>query len=91
MEEYEVSILIDAGNGITVKAESPEHAAELAYDSDKTQVMLCHHCSSNVDIGDCTGVIVYDAAGKEVYNDTWYNDTIEPLKAKIKELEAKGK
>ena len=51
-EEYDVSILIDASNGISVKAESPEHAAELAYDSEGVSPGLCHHCSSAVEVGD---------------------------------------
>lgn len=88
MENYEVSILIDASNGMTVNAASPEIAADLAYESDKAQPSLCHHCASEVTLGDCTGIIVFDVSGKEVYNDTWSYQEIKSLKAKIKELES---
>ena len=89
MAKYDVTILIDACNGVTVDAESPDDAADLAYDSDGASPGICHYCSRVVELGDCLGVIVYDESGEEVLNDTVSDGIIKRLEAKIKGLESK--
>ena len=89
MDKYEVTILIDACNGVTVEAESPEEAADLAYETKEASPNICHHCSSELNIGDCIGVIVFNSDDEELYNDTVSDETIKRLESRIKELESK--
>lgn len=71
-QEYEVTILIDACVNVTVRAGSPEEAAELAEEMDEASVTLCHACARDLQVGDATGVLVYkpDSTGTHPILDT---------------------
>lgn len=58
-QDYEVTILIDACVNVTVRANSPEEAAELAEEVDEASVTLCNECADHLQVGDLTGVLVY--------------------------------
>lgn len=69
MENYNVSLIFSADWGVEVQANSPEEAAEKAYNSDEASSSVCHQCAGNINIGDCIRVIVYDESGEEVLDD----------------------
>lgn len=68
MSKYSVSVFFDACKFVNVEAESPEQAADMAYD-EAGYVGLCHQCSGEVEIGDAVRAIVYDESGEEVADD----------------------
>lgn len=81
MDEYKVSVLVDASCGFTVRAETPEAAAELADELYfQAEHGLCHQCARVLDVGDPIGAIVW-LNGAEVL------DTSHPA-ARIRALEA---
>lgn len=60
MSEYECTVLVDASRGFTVKAGSPEEAADLAQDQYyQGETGICHQCSRNIDLGEPYAVLVY--------------------------------
>ena len=68
MSKYSVSVIFDACKCVDVEAESPEQAANIAYD-EAGYVGLCHQCSGEVEMGDAVRAIVYDESGDEVADD----------------------
>ena len=68
MSKYSVSVIFDACKCVDVEAESPEQAADMAYD-EAGYVGLCHQCSGEVEMGDAVRAIVYDESGDEVADD----------------------
>jgi chromosome segregation ATPase len=68
VKDYEVTLLIDATIGMTVKANSPEEAAEKAEEKADFR-SLCHQCSKELQTGDCYGAYVY-ADGEQVGDTT---------------------
>jgi len=89
--EYNVSLIFSADMGITVNADSPEEAAEIAYSSDQATPSLCHQCANDVNLGDCVRVIVYDSDDNEVLDDGFERNQITGLSARIAELEQLAK
>lgn len=87
MSNYSVSLIFSADWGIDIEAESPEEAAESAYNHDESSVSVCHQCAGHINIGDCIRVIVYDENGNEVLDDGYDQKTIESLTAKVVALE----
>ena len=70
LKEYEVTILIDASNSVSVRARTPEEAAELAEDMEEASVTLCHACAKTIEIADAVGCHVYDVAEDKMVLDT---------------------
>jgi len=89
MNKYNVSLIFSADWGVEVKAESPEDAANQAYNSDEASVSVCHQCAGNINIGDCIRVIVYDESGQEMLDDGYEQKEIALLRSRVAELEAK--
>lgn len=67
--KYSACVIIGASVGGEVEADTPEDAAEKAYETFETP-SICHHCSGVIEIGDAIGVIIYDENNNEVYDDT---------------------
>lgn len=87
MEKYNVSIIIDAANSVEVWADSPEAAAEAAYDHEAAHVTLCHQCSSDVGLGDAVRAIVYNADNtKELYDDGRVTAGPDPLREIVRKF-----
>lgn len=81
MNEYSVTVLVDASRSYTVKAESPEAAIEQAeelYSSGSSG--LCHHCSGKLDVGGAVGAIAY-CEDKEVLDTSYQAARIAALEA----------
>ena len=81
MNEYSVTVLVDASRSYTVKAESPEAAIERAeelYSGESSG--LCHHCSGKLDVGEAVGAIVY-CEDKEVLDTSYQASRIAALEA----------
>jgi len=88
MNKYNVSISFGASNGIEVEADSPEQAAEMAYNHDSASPSLCHQCSKEVELGDAVSVTVFDETGlDELFCDGWQEEEIAKLRARGEELE----
>lgn len=68
MKEYEVCAVFGASRSGTIMANSIEEAEEKAYD-ELGYASLCHHCSREIDIGDCNGTLIYED-GEEVFDST---------------------
>lgn len=88
-EKYNVSLIFSADFEVEVEADSPDDAAEKAYNSDAVSVSLCHQCSKDINIGDCYRVIVCDEAGNEVIDDGYELAKIKQQAAEIATLTAK--
>lgn len=69
MSKFSVSLVFSADSGLDVEADSPEEAAEIAYNSNEANPSLCHECAGEVNLGDCIRVIVHDENDKEVFDD----------------------
>ena len=81
MNEYSVTVLVDASRNYTVKAESPEAAIERAeelYSGESSG--LCHHCSGKLDVGGAVGAIAY-CEDKEVLDTSYQASRIAALEA----------
>lgn len=87
-QQYECTVLLDASNGQTVFANSPEEAAELAQDAamEDGAGSLCHYCSKHTDTGDIYGVVVYED-DNEVLNTTYHAEREKSLQGKIDALQ----
>lgn len=87
-QQYECTVLIDASNGQTVMAESPQEAAELACDAavEEGAGSLCHYCSKHTEAGDVYGVVVYQD-GKQVLDTTYATERENDLNKKIDALQ----
>lgn len=85
---YEVALIFSANNGLMVESETPEEAAEIAANSEKASVRLCHHCARTINLGDHVRTIVYDEGGNEVYDDDYVVLDIERLRAENAALQA---
>lgn len=87
-KQYECTVLLDASNGQTVFANSPEEAAELAQDAamEDGAGSLCHYCSRHTDTGDIYGVVVYEG-DNEVLNTTYHAEREKSLQGKIDALQ----
>lgn len=85
---YTCTILLDASNGQTVVASSPEEAAGLAQDAaiEDGAGSLCHYCSRHTDVGDIYGVVVYDD-DNEVLNTVYHAEREKSLQGKIDALQ----
>ena len=70
LKDYNVVILIDASNSVSVRARTPEEAAELAEDMEEASVTLCHACARTIEIADAVGCHVYDVAENKMVLDT---------------------
>ena len=89
-KQYEVTVLYDAAKSVTVEAESPDEAEDLAYDEAGSHVTLCHQCADEVEVGDSLGVFVY-CDGDLVSDTTSHGQASAALKvalARVAELEA---
>ena len=70
MTKYYVTVIYSASKSVEVEAESPQEAANKAYESDKAYVSLCHQCSHNIDVGDPYRAYVYnDDQTQELFDD----------------------
>ena len=69
---YNVTVLIDASTSVSVEAESPQEAVELAEKaaSEKGAGDLCHQCTDHTEAGDFIGAFVYDKDDNEVLDTT---------------------
>lgn len=86
MNEYSVTVLVDASRSYTVKAESPEAAIEQAeelYSGESSG--LCHHCSGKLDVGGAVGAIAY-CEDKEVLDTSYQAARIAALEAEYERL-----
>lgn len=86
MNEYSVTVLVDASRNYTVKAESPEAAIERAeelYSGESSG--LCHHCSGKLDVGGAVGAIAY-CEDKEVLDTSYQASRIATLEAECEKL-----
>ena len=75
--KYRATFIIDASAFDNVEADTIDEAVDLAYDSDKSSPRLCHHCASDVEIGDCIGLVLYDENDNEIFNDSQFNDYVK--------------
>ncbi len=90
-KEYQVHLNYGAWVAVTIQADSPEEAAEIAFDTDEAQETLCHQCSGTIDLGEPSSCIISQGS-EDVYNDTteWLlRKEIKELKEQLKELEEK--
>ena len=89
--EYECTVIFGASAGVTIEADSPEEAADLAEQELAGVAGLCHECSSHLETGDAVGVLVY--LGNEMVADTTMHGSAEAelkvAKARIAQLEAR--
>mgnify|MGYP000042920655 CR=1 FL=1 len=72
MPKYNCTVIFDASSTVTVEADTPEEAAEIAQDQAEGNQHLCHQCSDTLETGDAIGVHVYDEACTEHLLDTTY-------------------
>jgi hypothetical protein len=70
MTTYNCTVIFDASSNVTVEADSPEKAAEIAEELSEGNQHICHHCSDRLDTGDILGVHVCE--GDEEVLDTTY-------------------
>jgi len=56
MAKYSVTLLVDASVTVAVVADSEEEAIAFAEEIAETPC-LCHHCASQMDVGDFTGEV----------------------------------
>jgi hypothetical protein len=70
MTTYNCTVTFDASSNVTVEADSPEKAAEIAEELSEGNQHICHHCSDCLDTGDILGVHVCE--GDEEVLDTTY-------------------
>ena len=87
MSKYSVSLIFSADSGVDIEADSPEEAAELAYNSNEASPSLCHQCARDVNLGDCIRTIVYDENGAEVFDDGWEIKKINRLEQRLSEAD----
>ena len=81
MNEYSVTVLVDASRNYTVKAESPEAAVEQAEERYSQESSgLCHQCSGKLDVGGAVGAIVY-CEDNEVLDTSYQAARIATLEA----------
>ncbi len=86
MNEYSVTVLVDASRSYTVKAESPEAAIEQAEELySRESSGLCHHCSGKLDVGGAVGAIAY-CEDKEVLDTSYQASRIAALEAECGKL-----
>ena len=86
MNEYSVTVLVDASRNYTVKAESPEAAIEQAEELySRESSGLCHHCSGKLDVGGAVGAIAY-CEDKEVLDTSYQASRIAALEAEGERL-----
>ena len=86
MNEYSVTVLVDASRNYTVKAESPEAAVEQAEERySRESSTLCHQCSGKLDVGGAVGAIVY-CEDKEVLDTGYQAARIATLEAECEGL-----
>lgn len=86
MNEYSVTVLVDASRNYTVKAESPEAAIEQAEERySRESSGLCHHCSGKLDVGGAVGAIAY-CEDKEVLDTSYQASRIAALEAEGERL-----
>ena len=73
LKEYYVNYSYGAASCTTVMATGLEEAIDLAYNHDKAYTpSICHHCSSNVDIGDLDGIIITSQdSDDDLFDDTY--------------------
>ena len=83
MNDYNVTVIFDASTNTTVKADSPQEAAEAAEDKMHGRQHLCHQCAHELDTGDATGCHVY--VGDKLVLDTTRAGELEE---EVKQLEA---
>ena len=60
MTKYYVTIAYSASKSVGVEANSPQEAANKAYEMDDVYVSFCHQCSHKIDIGDPYRAYVYN-------------------------------
>jgi hypothetical protein len=70
MTTYNCTVIFDASSNVTVEADSPEKAAEIAEELSEGYQHICHQCSDRLDTGDILGVYVCE--GDEEVLDTTY-------------------
>ena len=87
MNKYHVALIYSASTGLDVESDSPEEAAESAYNSKESSVRLCHQCSHKIDLGDCIRAIVTDENDKDVFDDGCEAERIASLETQIAKLE----
>ncbi|GAB3484222.1 hypothetical protein [Azotobacter salinestris] len=85
MAEFSVTLLIDASTSMTVTADTPEDAAELAMD-EAGNPSLCHYCSGKMDVGDVYAARVYDG-DKEVLDTDWTAQQLAAAEKQVEKLE----
>ena len=86
MNEYSVTVLVDASRNYTVKAESPEAAVEQAEERySRESSTLCHQCSGKLDVGGAVGAIAY-CEDKEVLDTSYQAARIATLEAECERL-----
>lgn len=70
--KYECTVIFDASSSVSVEADTPEEAAQLAEDMVQGNQTLCHQCSNDLNTGDSIGVHVYNEECTEELLDTTY-------------------
>lgn len=94
--EYQVCVLFDASVNTTVRAATPEAAAQEAEEQTDGAQCLCHQCSSQLDTADPYGVHVYQndklvldttRAGELEAENAALKARVAALKARVAELE----
>ena len=70
--KYECTVIFDASSSVSVEADTPEEAAQLAEDMVQGNQTLCHQCSNDLNTGDSLGVHVYNEECTEELLDTTY-------------------
>ena len=88
MKKYNVSLVFSADWQVDVKANSPDEAAEKAYNSEEASASVCYQCAGNINLGDCIRVIVYDESGTEVLDDGEEKKQNDALRAENERLKA---
>ena len=92
MKTYHVLGVIDANVSVTVEADSPEAAAELAWESGEMNPSVCHYCSRKLNVGELYITRVHDEHHNEVWTDERANlslATDAQLRAELKRRKAK--
>ena len=89
--KYQVCVLFDASVNVTVRAATPEAAAEEAAEQTDGAQHLCHQCSRDLDTADSYGVHVYqnDKLVLDTTRAGELEDENKVLTARVAELEAR--
>ncbi|MDB4261389.1 hypothetical protein N9878_00840 [bacterium] len=77
---------IDCTTGGEVEGDTLEGCIEKAWDEFGSP-FVCHHCSSGMDVGDATSLMLIDENGGEVYEDSPSADDAKRVKGMIDYIE----